>query len=42
MGFVVLGQPIVVIHSLEAAFDLLDKRGSIYSDRPGFALAQEW
>ena len=32
-----LGQPIIVLNSAEAATDLLDKRGSIYSDRPAFA-----
>ncbi|TRM58284.1 cytochrome P450 [Schizophyllum amplum] len=32
-----LGQPIVVVNSLQAAVDLLDKRGSIHSDRPQFA-----
>ncbi|KAF7375538.1 putative monooxygenase [Mycena sanguinolenta] len=29
-----LGQPIIVINSAKVANDLLDKRGSIYSDRP--------
>ena len=29
----VLGQPIVVIHSLRAGMELLEKRGSIHSDR---------
>jgi hypothetical protein len=29
-----LGMPIVVLNSVEAAVDLLDKRSSIYSDRP--------
>jgi Cytochrome P450 len=32
--FKVLGQLILVINSLEAAMDLLDKRGNIYSGRP--------
>jgi len=30
----VLGQGLVFLNSPEAVFDLLDKRGSIYSDRP--------
>ncbi|KAG1850693.1 cytochrome P450 [Suillus subluteus] len=42
IGLVVLGQPIVVINSIRTAFDLLNKRGSIYLDRPGFSLIQEW
>ena len=29
-----LGQPILVLHSLKAAFELLDRRANIYSDRP--------
>ena len=29
-----LGQPILVINSLKTAFELLDRRASIYSDRP--------
>ncbi|KAI9902695.1 hypothetical protein N3K66_002047 [Trichothecium roseum] len=33
-----LGQPIVVLNSLQAARDLLDKRGANYSDRPRFTL----
>lgn len=28
------GQPILVINSLKTAFELLDRRASIYSDRP--------
>ena len=30
----VLGQPMVVLNSLQAAQDLLDKRSANYSDRP--------
>jgi hypothetical protein len=30
----VFGKPIVIISSLEVAKELLDKRSSIYSDRP--------
>ena len=28
------GQPTIVLNSIKAAFDLLDKRSDIYSDRP--------
>ncbi|KAJ6477549.1 cytochrome P450 [Mycena sanguinolenta] len=34
-----LGQPIIVINSAKVANDLLDKRGSIYSDRPILTMA---
>jgi len=34
----VLGQPVVVLNSVRAAVDLLDKRGANYSDRPRFVL----
>ena len=34
-----LGQPIIVLHSAKAAFDLLDRRANIYSDRPRFIVA---
>lgn len=30
----VLGQPIIVLNSVKAAFDILDKKSPIYSDRP--------
>jgi hypothetical protein len=36
-----LGQPIVVFHSLKAAFELLDRRAKLYSDRPRFIVAQD-
>ena len=36
-----LGQPILVINSLKTAFELLDRRASIYSDRPRFSVAQD-
>ncbi|KAI9740606.1 MAG: hypothetical protein M1834_005187 [Cirrosporium novae-zelandiae] len=36
--FNILGQPVVVLNSIEAAVDLLDKRGSNYCDRPRFVL----
>jgi hypothetical protein len=37
----VLGQPIVVINSLEAAAEILDRRANIYSDRPRLIVANE-
>jgi hypothetical protein len=36
-----LGQPIIVLHSLKAAFELLDRRANIYSDRPRFIVAHD-
>jgi hypothetical protein len=33
-----LGQPIVVLNSVQAARDLLDRRGANYCDRPRFTL----
>ncbi|KAK4550708.1 hypothetical protein LTR36_000287 [Oleoguttula mirabilis] len=33
-----LGQPVIVLNSVKAAVDLLDKRGSNYCDRPRFVL----
>ncbi|KAL1738110.1 cytochrome P450, partial [Schizophyllum fasciatum] len=33
----VLGQPIIVLHSVHSATELLEKRGAIYSDRPSLA-----
>ncbi|PHH77305.1 hypothetical protein CDD82_3571 [Ophiocordyceps australis] len=38
LSFKVLGQPIVVLNSVRAATDLLDKRGANYCDRPRFVL----
>lgn len=35
----VLGQGLVFLNTPEAAFDLLDKRGSIYSDKPSLVMA---
>ncbi len=37
----VLGQPILVMNSLKAAFELLDRRANIYSDRPRYIVADE-
>lgn len=36
--FNTLGQHVVVLNSVQAAVDLLDKRGANYSDRPRFTL----
>jgi hypothetical protein len=36
-----LGQPILVIHSLKTAFELLDRRANIYSDRPRYIVGQD-
>ena len=36
--FHALGKSIVVLNSVQAATDLLDKRGAIYSDRPRLVL----
>ncbi|KAJ6511703.1 cytochrome P450 [Mycena vulgaris] len=35
------GQPIIILSSPKAVFDLLDRRSSIYSDRPEFIFAGE-
>ncbi|EAU87749.2 cytochrome P450 [Coprinopsis cinerea okayama7 len=37
----IFGQPMVILDSLQVARDLLDKRSSIYSDRPRFVLFSE-
>lgn len=37
----VLGTPLVYLNSAEAAADLLDARGGIYSDRPNLTMASE-
>ena len=34
-----LGQPILVINSLKTAFELLDRRAHIYSNRPSHIVA---
>jgi hypothetical protein len=36
--FNALGKSIVVLNSVEAAVDLMDKRSSIYSDRSSFVM----
>lgn len=35
------GGPMIVLNTLKATKDLLDKRGSIYSDRPRMVLHME-
>lgn len=35
----IFGRSIIVLNSAKAAFDLLDKRSSIYSDRPRLIMA---
>jgi hypothetical protein len=37
----IAGQPIIVLNNAKAAADLLDRRGLIYSDRPGNIVASE-
>ncbi len=36
-----LGRPILVIHGLKAAAELLDRRAHIYSSRPRLIMAHE-
>ncbi|KZT33848.1 cytochrome P450 [Sistotremastrum suecicum HHB10207 ss-3] len=36
-----LGQHVIVLNSFEAGYDLLHKRGAIYSDRPGMSLVRD-
>jgi hypothetical protein len=35
------GQPTIVLNSLKSAYDLLECRAGIYSDRPRFVMVQE-
>ena len=41
VGLNVLGNKILVLNSQKAINDLLDKRGSVYSDRPVFVAVGE-
>lgn len=41
LSFNVLGQPVIVLNSVEAAVNLLDKRGANYCDRPRFVLFEQ-
>lgn len=34
----ILGRPVVILNSVQAANDLMDKRGLNYADRPRFVL----
>ncbi|KZS90977.1 cytochrome P450, partial [Sistotremastrum niveocremeum HHB9708] len=36
-----IGQDLIVLNSFEGAYDLLHKRGAIYSDRPGMSLTRD-
>lgn len=36
-----MGQPIVVLNSVEVAVDLMEKRGATYSERPDFHFFEE-
>jgi hypothetical protein len=37
----ILGQPFVIVNSAQVAADMLDKKGTIYSDRPTLQMAGE-
>lgn len=37
----VFGQGLLFVNSYEAAFDLMEKKGSIYSDKPHLVMAGE-
>jgi hypothetical protein len=39
MSLSVFGHTLIILNSTKAAFDLLDKRSSIYSDRPHLVMA---
>lgn len=41
LSFNVLGQSVIVLNSVEAAVDVLDKRGANYCDRPRFVLFEQ-
>lgn len=41
MFFKVFQSPAIVLNSIDAARDLLDKRGSIYSARPRLVMLSE-
>ncbi|KAF7334294.1 Cytochrome P450 [Mycena sanguinolenta] len=41
IGMSILGTPTVILSSMEAAVDLLESRGNIYSDRPTATMAGE-
>ena len=37
----VLGQPLILLNSAKAAFEMLDKKSAIYSDRPTLQMGGE-
>lgn len=37
----ILGQPLIILNSAQAAFDMLDKKSAIYSDRPVLQMGGE-
>lgn len=39
MSIVLLGQPMVIINSYKHAYELLERRSAIYSDRPHMVMA---
>ena len=41
MSIVLLGQPMVIINSYKHAYELLEKRSAVYSDRPHLIMAGE-
>ncbi|KAI0693571.1 cytochrome P450 [Cytidiella melzeri] len=41
MSIQVLGQPLIILSSPKVATDILDKRSTVYSDRPRFEMAGE-
>jgi hypothetical protein len=42
VSFHVFGKVIIVLNSLKANKDLLEKRGDVYSDRPVIPIFQMW
>jgi hypothetical protein len=42
MHLQVLGKSMIILDTVQAAVDLLDKKGSIYSDRPPLPLYELW
>jgi hypothetical protein len=39
MSITLMGQPFVIVNDPVIATELLDKRGSLYADRPSFEMA---
>lgn len=37
----VLGQPFIIFNSLKPAYELLERRANLYSDRPRFVVCHE-